>query len=63
MPLLQQQAAGADVGLMFTAYNLRLLMNVIDKNVFKMGLSKFVIFKLRPSFLRNSFAELFYPAA
>jgi transposase len=27
--------AGADVGLMFTAYNLRRLINIIDKNMFK----------------------------
>ena len=27
--------AGADVGLMFTAYNLRRLINIIDKNLFK----------------------------
>jgi transposase len=27
--------ASADVGLMFTAYNLRRIMNIIDKNVFK----------------------------
>ena len=27
--------ASADVGLMFTAYNLRRIMNIVDKNVFK----------------------------
>lgn len=32
--------ASADVGLMFTAYNLRRLMNIIDKNVFKMFLEQ-----------------------
>ena len=29
------QRAGADVGLMFTAYNVRRLINIIDKNLFK----------------------------
>jgi transposase len=32
--------ASADVGLMFTAFNLRRLMNIIDKNVFKKFLSE-----------------------
>ena len=27
--------ANADVGLMFVAYNLRRMMNIIDKNIFK----------------------------
>jgi hypothetical protein len=27
--------ASADVGLMFTAFNLRRIMNIVDKNVFK----------------------------
>ena len=32
--------ASADVGLMFTAFNLRRLMNIIDKNVFKQFLNE-----------------------
>jgi hypothetical protein len=32
--------ASADVGLMFTAFNLRRLMNIIDKNLFKKFLSE-----------------------
>lgn len=32
--------ASADVGLMFTAFNLRRLMNIIDKNAFKKFLSE-----------------------
>jgi len=34
--------ASADVGLMFTAYNLRRLMNIIDKNLFKKFLKELV---------------------
>ena len=34
--------ASADVGLMFVAYNLRRLMNIIDKNVFKKFLADLV---------------------
>jgi hypothetical protein len=34
--------ASADVGLMFTAFNLRRLMNIIDKNVFKKFLQELV---------------------
>ena len=68
--------ASADVGLMFTAYNLRRLMNIIDKNVFnkflqelaslilkKTALPKLIIFKLSSLFLRNRFAEQFKQAA
>src|SRR3982750_3208014 len=32
--------ASADVGLMFTAFNLRRLINIIDKNVFKQFLKE-----------------------
>ena len=35
--------ASADVGLMFTAFNLRRLMNIIDKNVFKQFLSELAL--------------------
>jgi transposase len=68
--------ASADVGLMFTAYNLRRLMNIIDRNVFnrflqepaslilkKAALPKLIIFKLSSLFLRNSFAKQFKHAA
>lgn len=34
--------ASADVGLMFTAYNLRRLINIIDKNTFKKFLKELV---------------------
>ena len=61
---------------MFTAYNLRRLMNIIDKNVFnkflqelvslilkKTAFPKLIIFKLSSLFLRNSFAKQFKHAA
>ena len=31
----EQKRASADVGLMFVAYNLRRIMNILDKNIFK----------------------------
>ena len=37
--------ASADVGFMFIAYNLRRLMNIIDKNVFRKFLQE-LVFKL-----------------
>lgn len=36
--------ASADVGLMFVAYNLRRLINIVDKNVFKRFLKELVLF-------------------
>ena len=30
-----KKRASADVGLMFVAYNLRRIMNILDKNIFK----------------------------
>ncbi len=57
----------ADVGLMFTAYNLRRLMNIIDKNVFNrflQELASLILLTLAPLnvifwsllvFKRNSF--------
>jgi hypothetical protein len=36
------QHASADVGFMFTAYNLRRLMNIIDKNLLKKFLKELV---------------------
>lgn len=40
--------ASADVGLMFTAFNLRRIMNIVDKNVFKKFLEElaFLFFKI-----------------
>ncbi|MBK8712109.1 MAG: hypothetical protein IPL97_09600 [Niastella sp.] len=35
--------ASADVGLMFVAYNLRRLMNIIDKNSFQKFLKELVL--------------------
>jgi transposase len=35
-----KRRASADVGLMFTAFNLRRIMNIVDKNVFKKFLEK-----------------------
>ncbi len=68
--------ASADVGFMFTAYNLRRLINIIDKNV----LSKFLqelaflffikkvslkcfIFKMKRSFFKHCFTKMFLSAA
>jgi len=64
--------ASADVGFMFTALNLRRLMNIIDKNTFKKflkelaflffektGYTKAIIFKIRLSILTYNFAKPF----
>lgn len=64
--------ASADVGFMFTALNLRRLLNIIDKNMFKKFLrelvflfvgkrsySKDIIFKIRASVLTKSFVMPF----
>ena len=68
--------AGADVGLIFTAFNLRRLMNIIDKNSLKNFLQElgFLFFKKSTStkqnkayrlipFLENSISVLFLSAA
>ena len=68
--------AGAGVGLIFTAFNLRRLMNIIDKNSLKMFLQElgFLFFKKSTStiqnkayrlipFLENSISVLFLSAA
>lgn len=39
--------ASADVGLMFTAFNLRRIMNIVDKNVFKKFLQELVFYFLK----------------
>ncbi len=47
------QRASADVGLMFTAYNLRRLINIIDKNLFKKFLRElWLVFFTKTSFLK-----------
>jgi transposase len=66
--------ASADAGFMFIAYNLRRMMNIIDKNVFmkflqelvflflrKKGSFKCFIFKMRHSFFKHYFLRYFYP--
>ena len=65
--------AGADVGFMFVAYNLRRLMNIIDKNVLikflrelvylflrKATVLKRFIFKMAASFFNNTLLKRFY---
>ena len=37
-----KKRASADVGLMFVAYNLRRMMNILDKNIFKKFLKELV---------------------
>ena len=61
--------AEADVGLMFTAYNLRRIMNIIDKNVLKAYLKMLIlsfittitriIVKIKPSDDSNYLSELY----
>jgi transposase len=68
--------ASADVGFMFIAYNLRRLMNIIDKNLLTKFLQelafsffeiltsvKAIIFTIRHSFFIQSFSKSFYKAA
>lgn len=61
--------ASADVGLMFTAFNLRRLMNIIDKNMFKKFLKELVLLfvqkndLIKSHYLQNQhfdFATKFY---
>ena len=65
--------ASADVGFMFIAYNLRRLMNIIDKNLLRKYLQKLafsfskilasikaIIFKIRRPFFINPFPKTFY---
>jgi len=49
--------ASADVGLIFIAYNLRRLMNIIDRNLFKKFLGEFVSFFLENKHI-NKITEL-----
>ena len=68
--------AAADVGFMFIAYNLRRLMNIIDKNLLAKFLQEFafsffeiltsvnaIIFKIRHSFSIQLFSQTFYKPA
>lgn len=50
-----KQRASADVGLMFTAYNLRRLFNIIDQNVFKKFLKELVHLFFNKSTYTNLF--------
>ncbi len=47
----KKKHASADVGLMFTAYNLRRIMNIVGKNVFKKFLEElgFLFFEISNS--------------
>ena len=55
-----EKRASADVGLMFTAFNLRRLMNIVDKNVFKKFLKElgFLFFQKRTSININKAVRL-----
>lgn len=50
--------ASADVGLMFTAYNLRRLMNILDKNVLKAYLERLGLLCSRKTALANLFSAI-----
>jgi len=55
--------ASADVGLMFTAFNLRRLMNIIDKNAFKKFLAQLASsYFTKTALLKLISALLFIPA-
>jgi adenine-specific DNA glycosylase len=47
--------ASADVGLMFTAFNLRRMMNIIDKNEFKKFLKELALIFSQKTILGNVF--------
>jgi len=47
--------ASADVGLMFTAFNLRRMMNIIDKNEFKKFLKELALIFSQKTILGNLF--------
>jgi len=56
--------ASADVGLMFTAYNLRRLMNILDKNTFKEYLKALAfLFFAVTAFTKRIFVSMMPPAA
>ena len=52
--------ASADVGLMFTAYNLRRIMNIVDRNVFKKFLEElgFLFFEKTTSPNKNKIIRM-----
>lgn len=55
--------ASADVGLMFTALNLRRLINIIDKNLFKKFLAKLAsLFLPKRFYLKHFLTHLSHPA-
>ncbi|MEO7482298.1 MAG: IS1182 family transposase [Ferruginibacter sp.] len=53
--------ASADVGLMFVAYNLRRLMNIIDKNAFQKFLKELVCLFSQKTSLLNAFKSVLGP--
>lgn len=66
------RSASADVGFMFNAYNLRRIMNIVDKTVLikllqglallffiNQALLKRFIFKIRACFLKQNLNEIF----
>jgi hypothetical protein len=53
--------ASADVGLMFTAFNLRRLINIIDKNGFKEFLKELALLFTIQTALRRLFRTLTLP--
>jgi len=55
-----KKRASADVGLMFTAFNLRRIMNIVDKNVFKKFLEElaFLFFQNSTSLNQNKVIRL-----
>jgi len=54
--------ASADVGLMFTAINLRRIMNIVDKNVFKKFLEElgFLLFE-KTTFIKAFTFKISFP--
>ena len=55
--------ASADVGLMFTAYNLRRLMNILDKNTFKEFLQELALLFFAVNTFSRRFFALVVPTA
>ena len=54
-----KKRASADVGLMFVAYNLRRIMNILDKNIFKKFLQElgFLFIEITTDTNENAFAR------
>ncbi len=55
-----KKSASADVGLMFVAYNLRRIMNILDKNIFKKFLKElgFLFFEKLIDANENAFTRV-----